>query len=233
LLVTYDSAEEGARSASVTVPGLAGCITCVTDQGVGVSMQDVFSVLPNYEQAWPRTLVARQALVATAAGGDPVSVQEDVYEAHDQRIGSILHTYFPAPVDGSPAAAVFEYDDDATHPDGRVTVREPGDDPDLATPEALAATNHYVARGGDVVDEMDTLDRLSTLDAGLAAAAEAGGLDRDGAWALIDAVSYPYTSHSILYDDATQTLEVFLSTGMDLPAPDTTPHVVDLDTLFD
>lgn len=232
LLAVYDSTEEGARWASLTVPGMIGCVTCITEEGVGLSMQNVFSVEASYGQAMPRTLVARQALAATAGSADPVAAQDAVYEASPQRIGNILHTYFPAPTDGSAAAAVFEYDEDTSHPDGRTTVRVPGGDPGLATANALAATNHYVARGGPLVDDMDTVDRLATLDAGLDAAAGSGGLDRDGALALLQAVSYAFTAHSILYDDASRTLEVFVSPAEGTPAPDTTPHVVDLDALF-
>ncbi len=235
LLKVYDSAEEGgARFASLTTPGLIGCITCFTEEGVGLTMHNIWEALPATQATGihPRMLAARSAVVATWGAEDLVAAAEAALEAAPQRAGNNLHLSFPLERGDGGGAVVFEFDGATDHADGQVTVREPGFDPQLQTDQAIACTNHYLQRS-DPPAENDSTQRLDTLRAGLNAAAGAGGLDVEGARALIEAVSWEATAHSVVMDTATRELRVFVAPEAGTPAPTTEPAVIQLDSLFD
>jgi len=232
LLKVYDSADQGgARYASVTVPGLIGCVTCVSADGAAITMHNVGGLDATQNTGiHPRMLATRSALAATLGEDDPAAVAEAILEAAPQRVGNNLHLSYPAGADGG--AVVFEYDGAMDHEDGQATVREPGQDAALTTPDAVACTNHYIERtepptGGD------SYSRHQTLVAGIEAAAGSGGLDADGAHALIDSVANGYTAHSVVIDAANRQLRIFVAPTPGTPATDAPPHVIDLDALFD
>ncbi len=234
ILKTYDSSEQGgARYASLTVPGLIGCMSCITAEGRAITMHNVGGLEATQSTGiYPRMLATRAALAATWQSDDPAASAEAVLEAALQRVGNNLHLSYPTGSDSPGGAVVFEYDGATDHEDGQATVREPGYDVDLTTPDAVACTNHYVQRT-DPPSEGDSFDRQQTLLTGIDASVAAGGLDADGAHALIAQVANGYTAHSVVVDSAAGVLRVYVAPEPGTPATDAEPHVIDLTALFD
>lgn len=235
LLKVYDSSEEGgARWASLTVPGLAGCITCLTEEGVGLTMHNVSGLEPSRSvDISPRIFAARAAIAATWQSDTLVEDAEAALEARQQIVGSNLHLSFPtARRDDGIGAVVFEYDGAADAADGQVTVLYPGLDPDLLRTDGLVATNHFTLREPPDTSG-NSFDRHQSLIAALDAAPGQGGLDGDGGrTALIDVAQGGYTAHSVLFDTANRELRVFVAPDPDTMALAAEPNVIDLDELF-
>ena len=234
LLKVYDSDEQGgARYASLTVPGLIGCMSCISGDGVGITMHNVGGLSATQSTGiHPRMLATRSALAATWQSGDPAADAEAVLEAALQRVGNNLHLSYPSALGSPGGAVVYEYDGATDHNDGQATVREPGDDPSVSTQEALVVTNHYMKRTDPPADG-DSYNRYQTLAAGIGAATGNGGLDADAAHALIDQVANQYTAHSVVIDAAAAELQVFVAPEPGTPATEAAPHVIDLDVLFE
>lgn len=235
LLKVYSSEEEGgARFASLTTGGLAGCITCFTEEGVGLTMHNIWEAQDATQATGihPRMLAARDAVVATWGAADAATSAEAALEAAPQRAGNNLHLSLPLARGDGAGAVVFEFDGATDHADGQVTVREAGFDPDLETGDAITCTNHYLQRS-DPPKENDSTQRIATLQAGLDQAAASGGLDVEGARALIEQVSWDATAHSVVMDTAAMELRVYVAPEVGIPAPTTDPAVVDLETLWE
>ncbi len=234
LLKVYDSDEQGgARYASLTVPGLIGCMSCISGDGVGITMHNVGGLSATQSTGiHPRMLATRSALAATWQSGDPAADAEAVLEAALQRVGNNLHLSYPSALGSPGGAVVYEYDGATDHNDGQATVREPGDDPSVSTQEALVVTNHYMKRTDPPADG-DSYNRYQTLAAGIGAATGNGGLDADAAHALIDQVANQYTAHSVVIDAAARELRIFVAPTPGTPATDAPPHVIDLDAIFE
>ncbi len=235
ILKVYDSTEEGgARWASLFVPGMVGCITCVTEEGVALTMHNVGGLDPQFDtDISPRMLAARAALTATWKADDLITAAEDALEPRRQRVGNNLHLSFPVARGNGIGAVVFEYDGGES-PDGQVTVRYPGDDPGLPVSDAIAATNHYLLRSAPDTSG-DSFDRLASLQAAVTTGEAAGGLDAAGAPSLLQAVERDHdgvTAHSVVIDDANRTLQVFVADDPDTPAPDSASVTYNLDDLF-
>ena len=234
LVKVYSSTEQGgAHFASVTVPGLIGCISCFTEEGVGLTMHNVTGLDATHSSGiHPRMLAARSALAATWGQSDPVTAAEAVLEAAPQRVGNNLHLSFPMATGVTQGGVVFEYDGKSDHEDGQATVRVAGEDPDLTTLDGIACTNHYEKRS-EPPTSGDSWSRLDTLVKGLDTAAADGGLDADSALALIDSISNEYTAHSVVMDNANRELRVYVAPETGTPATQADPMLLDLDTLFD
>lgn len=235
ILKVYSSSEEGgARWASLFVPGMVGCITCVTEEGVGLTMHNVGGLEAEFDaDISPRMLAARAALVATWQAEDVVAAAEDALEPRRQLVGNNLHLSFPVARGGGIGAVVFEYDGGVSA-DGQVTVRHPGDDPGLAVAGAIVATNHYLLRSAPDTSG-DSFDRLASLQTAVASGEAAGGLDATGAPTLLRAVERDHdgvTAHSVVIDAANRSIQVFVADDPDTPAPDSAPVTYDLDDLF-
>ena len=234
LLKVYDSSDQGgARYASLTVPGLIGCMTCVSAEGVAITMHNVSGLDATQSTGiYPRMLATRAGLAATLGAADPAAAAEAVLEAAPQRVGNNLHLSYPVGAGSPGGAVVFEYDGATDHEDGQVTARKPGEDADLVTPDAIACTNHYVKRT-EPPTQGDSYGRQQALLAGIEAAAASGGLDAGGAHALISEVANAYTAHSVIIDAAAAELRVHVAPEPGTPATDAAAHVIDLATIFD
>lgn len=233
MLKVYDSTEEGARWMSLMVPAMAGCVTCVTDEGVGLTMHNVGGLDPVYQSnIAPRMFAARAALTATEGAEDVVGAAEEVLESRRQLVGNNLHLSFPiARTGGQYGAVVFEYDGASDQPDGEATVRYAGDDPDLTQTNAIVATNHYIKREAPPT-EGDSYDRAMKLRGGIAASA----VDRTAGHDMLQSVQRDHdglTAHSILIDSANQTIEVLIAPDATDAAPEfAEPVVITFDELF-
>ncbi|MDY0001014.1 MAG: C45 family peptidase [Polyangia bacterium] len=235
LVKVYRSSEDGGVTwASVSFPGLIGCISCFNAEGTGITMHNV-SGLDSENGAVPRMLAARAALVASVDATDTAVGAESALEVAPQQVGNNLH--FSMACDGSDCTGgvVFEYDGLSTHTDGRVTVRAPDDVEDgITTSDAIACTNHYLERTAAPTSG-NSYDRYQTLANGINAAVTTGGLDRAGALALMrttaDQGGSP-TVHTVIMDTASMTLELYVPGEVNTEAPYTQPHVLDLNSLF-
>jgi hypothetical protein len=235
VLKVYDSEDEGgARFASLTTPGLVGCITCFTEEGVGLTMHNIWEAEEATQATGihPRMLAARGAITATWQADEPVASAEAALEAAPQRAGNNLHLSFPTGRGDGGGAVIFEFDGNYDHPDGQVTVRRPGFDEAITSDEAIACTNHYLERRDPPADN-DSTQRLSTLQAGLNAALAGAPLDVEGAHALIASVAWEATAHSVVMDNASRELRVYIAPEEGTPATSAQPHVVHLDALFE
>ncbi|MFN7147755.1 MAG: hypothetical protein ACK4YP_28555, partial [Myxococcota bacterium] len=240
MLKVYESTEEnGARWASVFVPTMAGCITCVTEEGVGLTMHNVSGLEPAYDvDVSPRMFAARAAIAATWRAEDVVTAAEDALEARRQIVGNNLHLSFPVARSagfgmGEVGGVVFEYDGGAA-PDGQVTVRWPDEDGEMTRPDGIVAANHYIKRRAPDTDG-DSYDRLVSLRTAIEAGVPRGGLVADDGQAMLHAVENGYngvTAHSIVVDTANRRIQLFVAGSESLPAPQTEPYHIDMDVLF-
>jgi hypothetical protein len=237
MVKVYRSDEDnGARWASLFVPALAGCISCVSDEGVALTMHNVGG-LPATQNSGisPRMLAARAALVSTWEADDVVAAAEATLEARPQSVGNNLHLSFPTALGGGIGGVVLEYDGASDAPDGQVTVRRPGEDPSLDRTDAIVATNHYIKRtapdtAGDSFDRSESLraDIRTAVGDGTGVSASLGR-DMLGAIALgTDGL----TAHSVVIDAANRRFDVYVGADPTQPAPDALPVEIDLDELF-
>jgi len=228
----YSSEEEGgARFASVMVPGMIGCVSCATEEGASLTMHNVGGLDATQSTGIkPRMLANREALTKTWGAPDPVGAAEELFEARPQRVGNNLHLAYSAAAEG-PGGAVFEYDGASDHADGQATVRVPGEDPGLTTADAIACTNHYVKRTTPPTSG-NSFERLATLQAGIDAAVASGGLDAEGARALINEVANHTTAHSVVIDGAAREFRVYVADVTGTPAPTVAPVVIELDQIW-
>lgn len=236
MLKVYESSEEGgARWASLFVPGMAGCISCVSEEGVALTMHNVGGLSPTYDVDYsPRMMAARAALVATWEADNVVDAAEAALEARRQKVGNNLHMSFPTALGGGIGGVVFEYDGASDAPDGQVTVRRPGEDPAFDRTDAIVATNHYIKRSAPDTSG-DSYDRSASLRTDVDAAVPGGGVTRADAPAMLGAIarsSYGLTAHSVVVDTANRRLDVYVAPAPDVPATDAAPVEVDLDELF-
>ena len=199
---------DGARWASVSLPGLVGCITCVTDGGAALAVHNAAGAKGQGGGLVPRLLAARDALLATRGAPDPVAAAEAVLEAAPQGVGNAFHLVLP----GGEGAVVLEVDGQDRAEDGRVTVRRPGALPSPATREALVLTNHFGLRDPPR-REGDSAERYRLLAEGLDRAAAAGGLEPAGARRLLGGVGRGITAHALLLDLGAGTLDLWVAEG--------------------
>jgi hypothetical protein len=223
LLKVYEE-PDGARWASVSLPGLIGCVTCWTDEGAAIAVHNAAGT-KGRGGAVPRLLAARDALLATRGALDPLAAAEAALEAAPQSVPNAFHLVLP----GGRGATVFEVDGAADHPDGRVTVRRAGDEP--AAGAALVLTNHFVSRAKPRTSG-DSAERFARLSAGLREADAAGGLDAAGARDLLRGVGREITAHATLLDLGAGTLDLWVADGADEDATDETAVRLRVEELF-
>ncbi|MBW2262632.1 MAG: hypothetical protein JRG91_11715 [Deltaproteobacteria bacterium] len=236
IVKAYQSSEDGGATwASVSFPGLIGCISCFNEEGTGITMHNITG-LGTSGNAVPRMLAARQALVDSTGAADPVAAAEAALEACPQQVGNNLHFSMHCATTGCAGGAVFEFDGYAAHADEFATVRAPGDVTDgLSTTDAIVCTNHYMERDTPPTSG-GSYDRYQTLVDGVNAGVTAGGLDVAGALALMATTSEQNegvpTVHTVIMDTEAMTLRVYVPDSTSVEAPSATPHVLDLSAIF-
>jgi len=130
--------------ATVSAPGLIGCITAVNERGVFTSVHDVFLPLRPAEGTFtPRLLVLRR-LVEACDARDLEAQALPILEARRQMFDNAV--LLAAPVsDGTRPALVFEYNGDRTKDRG-VTVRRSEDNEPELSREMITCANHFRKR---------------------------------------------------------------------------------------
>jgi hypothetical protein len=88
VLKVYHSTDDDARFASVMVPAMTGCVTCLSDEGLLLTMHNTSGLATDQTTGIsPRMLSARAALVATSGAADPVAAADAVLDARPQLTG--------------------------------------------------------------------------------------------------------------------------------------------------
>jgi len=230
----YQSDDEGgARYLSISVPGLVGCMSCFTEEGVGITMHNVTGLSSDYGSGYvPRMLATRSALAATVGAEDPVAAADEVLEAAPQYRGNNLHISFPCDGGDCAGGAIFEYDGHVSHEDGQTTVRVPGSHQEpLETDLAIACTNHYMQRE-EPETSGDSANRYGELSLALNDALGTGGVDADMALEMLHGVSKSYTAHSVVMDTASMQLQLHVSEEKGESATSYDPVLLDFAEVF-
>lgn len=231
MLKVYDSTDDGARFASVMVPAMTGCVTCLSDEGLLLTMHNTTGLEADEKLGIsPRMLTARAALVATAGADDPVAAADAVLDGRRQLTGNNLHLAMPLARGGGIGGVVFEVDGSGVNADGQSTVRRPGEDTQAPRADVILAANHYAKRRIDLGDD-DSNGRIDTL-VGLIGAAPVSADDAPG---FLQAVQNGYdgvTAHSVVWDAASRRLDLFVAPDHDTPALAAEPTMFDMDAVF-
>ena len=231
MLKVYDSTEDGARFASVMVPAMTGCVSCLTDEGLLLTMHNASGLTADDTLGIsPRMLSARAALVATVGAEDPVAAADAVLDSRRQLTGNNLHLAMPMDRGGGVGGVVFEVDGSGINPDGQSTVRSAGEDTQEPRTDVTLAANHYAKRRVDLGDD-DSNGRIASL----AAAIDLGPVSVEDAHGLLESVENGYdgvTAHSVIWDVSTRELTLYVAPNYDTPALDAVPTVFDMDQVF-
>ncbi|MBN2381078.1 hypothetical protein JXM67_14870 [candidate division WOR-3 bacterium] len=176
LIVSYDDGIN-ARWINVAMVGLVGCISGMNEYGLSAAIHNTDFLETTDDDGYvPRIVALRRLLEQTNASSTPKDLKE-LCEAIPNYQGNNFIVCFPR--DGrtnDEIAAVIEYDGDATHPDGRATLRLPSDNPSLPTGKCpgdktsydqtldytycIINTNHYMKRRTSMPENENSADRV-------------------------------------------------------------------------
>jgi hypothetical protein len=197
MIVVHEASGGRKAWASVSSPGMIGCITGINGDGVFGSVHDVFLPLRPLDGEYvPRLLVLRR-LMETCGARDLERQALPILRSSRQMFDNSI--FLAAPVtDGTTQALVFEYDGDQSK-EGGVTVRRPGDDEGRYGREMIGCTNHFLKR---VRPGVNPLRYRYPLMARVVAAKGKRGekVDFDVARKTMGAVRLPITVHTVIAD---------------------------------
>jgi len=207
---------QGAKHAWATVsaPGMIGCITGFNEHGVFTSVHDVFLPLRPVEKGYaPRLLVLRR-LMESCTARDLKAQALPILEARRQMFDNSI--FLAAPVaDGTAPAFVFEYTGDRTKDKG-ITVRTVEDNEKELSREMLTCTNHFRKRVKPGISPINY--RYPLMRRVLMAKTGRGELvDFDLARKTMGAVRLPITVHTVIAD--LNTLDFWFAAGEFLSPP--------------
>ncbi len=214
MIVVHKRLGEKKAWATVSAPGMIGCITGLNEDGVFASVHDVFLPLRRLEKGYsPRLLVLRR-LMETCEPRDLEGQARPILEARKPMFDNAI--LLAAPVaDGSPPAVVFEYNSDYSKDKG-VTVRTPADNEEKLSREMITCTNHFRKRlkpGFNL-----TYYRYPLMRRVLMAKTNRGlKVDIDIARKTMGAVRLPITVHTVIAD--LNTLDFWFAAGEFLSPP--------------
>jgi hypothetical protein len=206
--------------ATVTEPGMIGCITGVNADGVFTATHDAFLGQRPLAQGYvPRLLVLRR-LMETVSARDLEGQALPLLEASPQMFDSSI--LLAAPVrDGTPPALVLECGADHSRDSG-VTVRRPQDNETPLGREAIACTNNFRKRAGPPTETADY--RYSLIRQILRAKAnKSEPIGFDLARKVMGSVRLPITVHTVIVD--LSTLDLWFAAGEFLLPPGNRDYV--------
>ena len=198
--------------ASVTAPGMIGCLTGINQEGVFVSVHDVFKPLRPVDKDYsPRLLVLRR-LIETCSARDLQAQALPILTARKAMFDNAI--LLAAPVaDGTSPGLIFEYDSDPSQASS-VTVRTPQDNEKELSQEMITCTNHFRKRA----KPSGTCYRYPLMRQVLMAKTGRGQkVDFDIARKTMGAVRLPITVHTAIAD--LNTREFWLAEGEFLSPP--------------
>jgi len=220
-MIVVHRPREGRKGwASVSAPGLIGCITGFNEEGVFVSVHDAFLPIRPLEKGYyPRLLVLRR-LMEVCEARDLEAQVLPVLEARLQMFDNAVMVASPVS-DGTVSALVFEYTGDRTKDKG-VTVRRPGDNEKGLSREMITCTNHFRKR---VEPSFNMLHYRYPLMRRvlMAKTGRAEKVDFDIARKTMGSVRLPITVHTAVAD--LNTLELWFASGEFLSPPGNRDYV--------
>lgn len=200
---------------SITWPGFIGCLTGMNDEGVTLSVHDVYCDSPTVPVGLtPRGLLLREAIERARLDSAVENVTK-VLRASTCRVGS--NVAMALPIGTKPAtlgpSAIFECDanKDRTAGVSRRTLKNDG-----KSPLHLVCTNHHRKRA-----EAERCGRYCKLDDTLQQMEKDGGrVDEESAWKLLQDVAQPgsegfpiLTHYSVVFEPDRKKLHVAFSRG--------------------
>ena len=206
--------------ASVTAPGMIGCITGLNADGVFVSVHDVFMPLRPLAGGYVPRLIVLRRLIETCEARDLRAQAVPILTASKAMFDNSI--FLAAPVrDGTSPALVFEYNNDPAH-DSPVTVRSSGDNEEGLSREMLTCTNHFRKRA-EPKSEIGCYRYPLMRRVLMAKTGRGEKVDFDIARKTMGAVRLPITVHTALVD--LNTLEFRLAEGEFLSPPGNRDYV--------
>lgn len=197
MIVVHRRAEGKLAWATVSAPGLIGCITGLNQEGVFASVHDVY--LPRREPEGghaPRLLVLRR-LMERCRARDLAAQALPVFRARRALFDNAV--LLAAPVrDGTPPALVFEYDGNRAD-GGGVTVRAPADNGPRWPAGTIGCTNSFRKRAAPSSHPLEY--RYGLMRSVLAARLGRGRqVDFEAGRKVMGACRLPITLHTVVAD---------------------------------
>lgn len=231
------------RWVSTSICGYVGCLTGINEDGVCVMMHSTNEFPTSDADGFvPRGLALRRIVENIDATNTPSDVEE-MLDSIPARIGNNFFICFPGQgKDSDDIAGIVEYDGDATHSDGRATLRSPTDNAGLPTNSScdqtldfaygIINTNHYLKRSSEIPESgTSSVDRYLSIKQDLIQAKSDGNVDLDEAREIIGGVQTGGTIHSVILEPDMMKLHIFLAEP-DMSAPDCQRHDYDFEDLF-
>ncbi|MBF0441330.1 MAG: hypothetical protein HQK54_05445 [Oligoflexales bacterium] len=231
------SSNQNKKWVSISVPGITGCISCFTEDGASLTIEDVPDIKNpvTFMRPAPRILTARWALINSTGSDDFFSRMKNYYDKNFYNMGSNISLNVPCNNTSCTGSVTIETDGQRSHPDGAATIRYPGEkEPMLNTGNALIATNHHIKRHEPSVSG-DSFERYRTLAQNVnEIAALSGKIGEKHLMDLIRLVARRgayYTLNTTLFDASARTISLYVG-DMNKPAPFQSPRVLKMDELF-
>lgn len=231
------------RWVSTSICGYAGCLTGINEDGVCAMMHST-NEFPTSDAGGfvPRGFALRRIIETAGASNTPAEV-EAMFDSMPALIGNNFFICFPSQGrTNDEIAGVIEYDGDATHPDGRATLRSPSDNPGLPRNSScdqtleftsgIINTNHYLKRSTGIPESgTSSVDRYLSVKKDLIQAKSDGNADMDEALKILRNVQTGGTIHSVILEPDNMKLHIFLAEPY-MSAPDCQRRDYDFEELF-
>ncbi|MFO7898082.1 MAG: C45 family peptidase [Planctomycetota bacterium] len=214
MIVVHRRRAEKKAWATVTAPGMIGCVTGMNEDGVFVSVHDVFLKRRPLEKGYTPRLLTLRRLMETCEARDLDAQARPLLEARKQMFDNAI--LLAAPVtDGTLPALVFEYNNDYSKDKG-VTVRTSADNSGLFSDEMILCTNHFRKRvGRKLTPARYRYPLMQTVM--LNRTKKGRGMNFHGARRTMGAARLPITIHTAIAD--LNTFEFWFASGKYLNPP--------------
>ncbi len=230
VLISYDDGVHH-RWVTASVAGFIGCITGMNDAGLTLGLQDTNYFPPSVERGIiPRCLILRKIAEHADEDWTPDDIAEFM-ESFQGYLGMNLHVTFPTTNrSDDDIAGIIEFDGNSSHPDGRSTLRSPGENSGLPINDSvdqtlnhsftLITTNHYLERKTDI--SLESAGRYVTIKEELYLARADGNVSIDEAVHIMRLVGGIGTVHTTVFETDEKRLHFYLaepgSGGFDSPS---------------
>ncbi|MBN2381077.1 hypothetical protein JXM67_14865 [candidate division WOR-3 bacterium] len=242
VIISYDDGTNQ-RWVSTSICGFTGCLTGMNEDGVCVMMHSTNEYLSSDEDDFiPRGFALRRIVETIGSSNTPADI-ETMLDTIPAQTGNNFLICFPSlGRESGQVAGIVEYDGDATHPDGRATLRSPSDNPGLPKNSSydqtldftygIINTNHYLKRNTEIPESgTSSIERYMSIKQNLIEAKSDGNIDLDEAREIIRNVQTGGTIHSVIFEPDAMRLHFFLA-DPEMSAPDCQRHDYDFEDLF-
>lgn len=234
--------DSGKRWVNTTVVGIISAVSAMNEDGMCAMIHETNGYSSDDETGIVPRIFALRHLLLEADGDTTPADSEALLETVPVFKGNNFHICFSsASRANDDIAAVLEYDGNATHPDRRVTLREPSDNPHLPFSEtndqrlsynyAIINTNHYLARNSSI-PASNSITRYTSIKDGLADAESDGHVSIAEARRIMNEAGHNGTIHTVIYEPNTLKPHVYFSTQGDGGAFNAQEHELNFADLF-